>query len=76
MKFSTSFVLLGSLLTTSSALSIAGLSNSVSQAVLGGNQRCLVETAPGETRWIDESEKWELRKVRTRGTSTTRPLNP
>ncbi len=37
------------------------------QKVLGSNsapQRYLIETAPGETRWILEDEKWELRRVR------------
>ena len=36
------------------------------QKVLGSDsapQRYLIETAPGETRWIFEDEKWELRRV-------------
>lgn len=41
-------------------LSIQGTANSISQALLGG-ERCLIETGPGETRWIDEDEKWQLR---------------
>lgn len=24
----------------------------------------LIETAPGETQWVTEEEKWELRRVR------------
>lgn len=38
------------------------------QKVLGSDnapQRYLIETAPGETRWILEDEKWELRRVCT-----------
>ena len=27
-------------------------------------ERYLVELGPGETRWIREEEKWELRRVR------------
>jgi leucyl aminopeptidase len=26
--------------------------------------RFLVETAPGETKWVSEDEKWELKRVR------------
>lgn len=29
-------------------------------------ERYLVELAPGETRWVTEDEKWELRRVRSR----------
>ena len=27
-------------------------------------ERFLIETSPGETRWIREDEKWSLRRVR------------
>lgn len=27
------------------------------------SERCLVELAPGETKWINEEDKWELRRV-------------
>jgi leucyl aminopeptidase len=26
-------------------------------------EECLIELSPGETRWVTEDEKWELRKV-------------
>lgn len=26
-------------------------------------QKFLIELAPGETRWVTENEKWELRRV-------------
>ena len=37
-------------------------------ASLGNEQpltqdRCLIELSPGETRWVAEDEKWELKKV-------------
>lgn len=54
-------VLCASLPLLAESLSIQGIRSSISQAVLGG-ERCLIETGPGETRWIDEAEKWELRK--------------
>jgi leucyl aminopeptidase len=28
------------------------------------NDRYLIELSPGETRWIEEEEKWALRRVR------------
>ena len=27
-------------------------------------EKYLIELAPGETRWVTEDEKWELRRVR------------
>lgn len=26
--------------------------------------RCLIETSEGETKWVNEDEKWEMRRVR------------
>lgn len=34
-----------------------------SQAPLAEADQYLIELAPGETRWVTEDEKWELRKV-------------
>jgi leucyl aminopeptidase len=28
------------------------------------NEKFLIELAPGETKWITEDEKWQLRRVR------------
>lgn len=25
--------------------------------------QCLIETSEGETKWVDEDEKWEMRRV-------------
>lgn len=25
--------------------------------------RCLIETSEGETKWVNEDEKWEMRRV-------------
>ena len=36
------------------------------QQVLGSDgtsKKCLIETGPGETRWIFEDEKWALKRV-------------
>ena len=34
------------------------------QATVGEPEEYLIELSPGETRWIKEDEKWELRRVR------------
>jgi bacterial leucyl aminopeptidase len=34
------------------------------QTVLDAPEQFLVELSPGETRWITEDEKWELKRVR------------
>jgi leucyl aminopeptidase len=34
------------------------------QATVGERDEYLIELSPGETRWIKEDEKWELRRVR------------
>ncbi len=37
------------------------------QVVLNGlaeDEQYLIELAPGETQWVTEEEKWELRRVR------------
>lgn len=34
------------------------------QTVETSEERFLIETSPGETRWVSEAEKWELRRVR------------
>lgn len=31
--------------------------------VLDPYEKFLIETAPGETQWVTEDEKWELRRV-------------
>lgn len=31
--------------------------------VLNPEETYLVETAPGETKWVTEEEKWEMRRV-------------
>ncbi len=31
---------------------------------LADDERYLIELAPGETQWVTEDEKWELRRVR------------
>ena len=54
-------LLTASLATSATALSIA----LPDQAVLQGSieEKYLVEFEPGETRWVTEDEKWELRRV-------------
>jgi bacterial leucyl aminopeptidase len=32
------------------------------QTAIGGSERCLIELSPGETKWVDEEEKWKLRR--------------
>lgn len=57
--------------TVASALSVSVLPiESSGQNVInfdgaGGNDptKCLIETAEGETRWVNEDEKWEMRRV-------------
>jgi len=33
------------------------------ETILGEQEKFLIELAPGETRWIKENEKWELRRA-------------
>lgn len=33
------------------------------------NEPCLIEIAPGDTRWVSEDEKWELKRVRCHATN-------
>jgi bacterial leucyl aminopeptidase len=47
---------------SATALSI-GSRLQADQSVLGGQEQCLIELSPGETKWVAEDEKWELRKV-------------
>lgn len=49
-------------------LTLLALSAAISRSALAkptnGVEKFLIETAPGETRWVTEAEKWELKKVR------------
>ena len=36
----------------------------------------LIEVAPGDTRWVSEDEKWELKRVRTTQTETKAESSP
>lgn len=47
---------------SAAALSI-GSRPQADQNVLGEPEQFLIELSPGETRWISEDEKWELKKV-------------
>ena len=50
---------------------VLGVANAVSQvdhnqAVLGSSEEAdkyLIELSPGETRWVTEDQKWELKRV-------------
>ena len=58
---------LSSVLTTLTATATALSILEPDQAVLGGDaklEQFLIELGPGDTRWISEDEKWELRRVR------------
>jgi len=35
----------------------------LSEQKLTGSETFLIELSPGETRWVTEDEKWELRRV-------------
>jgi bacterial leucyl aminopeptidase len=37
----------------------------VLNAELADNEQFLIELAPGETKWVTEEDKWELRRVCT-----------
>lgn len=55
-----------SLIAAFAAATTASLVTSKDQQVLGSNaevERYLIELAPGETRWVDEDDKWALRRV-------------
>ncbi|KAK5686269.1 Leucine aminopeptidase 1 [Elasticomyces elasticus] len=54
-------------LTTASALTIPSWQSAVNQLASGQNplgnaERYLIELAPGETRWVTEEDKWQLRR--------------
>ncbi|KAL8927488.1 MAG: hypothetical protein Q9208_002293 [Pyrenodesmia sp. 3 TL-2023] len=54
-----------SLIAAFAAATAASLVTRKDQQVLGSNtevERYLIELAPGETRWIDEDDKWALRR--------------
>jgi leucyl aminopeptidase len=57
MKFS-AVLALGALSTAN-----AMVPNYLQQAPLAEQEKFLIELGPGETRWITEDEKWELRRV-------------
>lgn len=60
MKLTAHDVMVAGLLTSAAASSFSR----PKQAVFGINtDRYLIELAPGETRWIEEDEKWALRMV-------------
>lgn len=68
MKYLSSFFISAA---TVSALSVTKNPNSNSQEVIGLDEpvaqpptKVLVETSPGQAIWIDEEEKWALRRVR------------
>ncbi|KAI4171344.1 MAG: hypothetical protein LQ348_006937 [Seirophora lacunosa] len=53
------------LLTALAVVSVAWSMSSNDQVVLSPNaeaEKYLIETAPGQTRWIEEDEKWALRR--------------
>ena len=60
------FAALAAIAATASAIA----ASEPKQAILGKDaelERFLIELGPGETRWITEDEKWELRRVCSRG---------
>ena len=60
------FAALAAIAATASAIA----ASEPKQAILDGGaelERFLIELGPGETRWITEDEKWELRRVCSRG---------
>ena len=60
------FAPLAAIAATASAIAVS----KPKQATLGEDpelERFLIELGPGETRWITEDEKWELRRVCSRG---------
>lgn len=48
--------------TAVSALS-ATAQNPLHQDVLGSTEQYLLEIEPGNTKWVTEEEKWELKRV-------------
>ena len=55
---------LSSVLALSAATSVlARVPDHLQQAPLVNEEKFLIELGPGETRWITEDEKWELRRV-------------
>ena len=61
------FPVLATFAATSSALSIPASGQHVI-SIGADDDRFLIELNPGETRWVREDEKWELRRVRSSGT--------
>jgi leucyl aminopeptidase len=54
-----------SLLALSAATStLAVVPQQQAQTPLFNDEKFLIELGPGETRWISEDEKWELKRVR------------
>ena len=56
------FAALAAIAATASAIA----ASEPKQAILGNDaelERFLIELGPGETRWITDDEKWELRRV-------------
>lgn len=48
------------------ALSIPMVAQQVlehAQSRFSGPEKSLIELAPGETKWVTDAEKWELRRV-------------
>ncbi len=56
-----------SLLTAFAAATTAGsVTSKINQKVLGSyteSEKYLIELAPGQTRWVEEDDKWALRRV-------------
>lgn len=61
--------------TAVSALSVVSRPNTAHQDVLApaDAEQYLIELGEGDTRWITEEQKWELKRVRTT-TSTAKGL--
>lgn len=67
MKYYSLVAALAATFTAVTALSID--TRSQQQTPLDGKQHlaqdlCLIELSPGETRWVAEEDKWELKRVR------------
>jgi hypothetical protein len=60
MKFSAILALSAA----TSALASPTVPEHLQQAPLLNEEKFLIELGPGETRWITEDEKWELKRVR------------
>jgi leucyl aminopeptidase len=60
--------LVAPVLATAAVVSGLSIDPKLSQAALQDEQpilqdRCLIELSPGETRWVSEEDKWELKRA-------------